>query len=477
LVYDIVGTKMFLHAILPVLLIFITIIILSTLFYGIYYVIENKKQIDQNWPQYKCRPYVFPFAGILIGPNTTNPVDNFRDCSWLIFKSFFDVLISPFIQILTIIVSILTNFTNDIQNIRKMVSYMRSSIRSIALDLYAKMKDAYYRLAFVYKSFMKVFAAMFQSMQASYNTLLYSYYTMSSMWNGPIGGAARFFCFDGNTLIKMSDGTFKAISQIELGEQTQGGAVLGCYKFSADSMNMYLINGDIVSGSHLIFENDKWIRVADSPNAEEIMYHHQYIYSLQTAYSTLYTPTNIFKDYDELNDNSIKFNIYLNQLTNLNAPLHREISEYMPTTYPSKPINHIFKTLFDSRTPIPLTNGTTKCIKDIVIGDVLSVSGKVLGVVKCQRLPGMTMYRTKNGVICSHGTVIYADSWIPVNIEPNSSLHYSESESESKNILYSLLTESGTIFINYMTFRDHDMASPTFEPIVNDYITHLVNQY
>ena len=464
---------MFLNAILPVLFIFITIITLSTLFYGIYYVLENKKQIDQNWPQYKCRPYIFPFAGVLIGPNTTNPVDNFRDCSWLIFKSFFDVLISPFVQILTVIVSILTNFTNDIQNIRKMVSYMRSSIRSIAMDIYAKMKDAYYRLAFVYKSFMKVFASMFKTMQASYSTLLYSYYTMASMWNGPIGGAARFFCFDENTPIKMFDGSLKPISQIRLDDITQGGKVLGCYTFANTAdQKMYLINGDMVSGSHMILENDKWIRVQDSLGAEVVAYSKKkYIYSLQTAYSVIYTPTNIFRDYDEINDNSIKFNIYLNQLTNLNNAQHQRVAEYIPI-YNSKPVVHTFKPLFDPYTPITLTNNKTKYIKNIEIGDILSVAGKVLGIVQCRRNK-IPMYQTKTGVTCSHGTVLYTgSSWTPVNVEPHSLLLLDYTE----DTLYSLLTESGTIFINYMTFRDHDI-NHLFEPIVNKYIVKIVNSY
>ena len=118
--------------------------------------------IDQNWPQYKCKPYVFPFAGWFIGPSTTDPMNNFRECSWLIFKSFFDVLIAPFIKIITMIVSILTNFNKDIQNMRKMVNYIRGSIRSIALDVYHKLWDAYYRIAYIYKSFMKVFLNIFK---------------------------------------------------------------------------------------------------------------------------------------------------------------------------------------------------------------------------------------------------------------------------------------------------------------------------
>src|SRR3990170_7503228 len=95
------------RAILLIFLIFIGISLLSFLIYGIYYIYINKQTIDQNWPDYRCRPYVFPFAGWLIGPGTTNPVTNFRDCSWLIFKSFFDVLIAPFVNILQSILGIL----------------------------------------------------------------------------------------------------------------------------------------------------------------------------------------------------------------------------------------------------------------------------------------------------------------------------------------------------------------------------------
>ena len=35
---------------------------------------------------------------------------------------------------------------------------------------------------------------------------------------------------------------------------------------------MYNIRNDIVSGSHLLFEDNKWIRVADSQNSNKIEY-------------------------------------------------------------------------------------------------------------------------------------------------------------------------------------------------------------
>jgi len=468
---------MFLHAILPVLVIFITIITLSTLFYGIYYILENKKQIDANWPQYKCRPYVFPFAGILIGPNTTNPVNNFRDCSWLIFKSFFDVLISPFVQILTVIVSILTNFTNDIQNIRKMVAYMRNSIRSIALDTYSKIKDAYYRIAYVYKSFMKVFLNIFKTMQSSFNVLVYSFYSLSSIWNGPIGGAARFFCFDEETPIRMFDGSYKPISHIHLDDMTAGGRVTACYKFLANSRTMYIINGVAVSGSHMVLEDDKWIRVQDSKYAiGPINYQKKYIYSLQTTTSIIYTQSNIFRDYDEINDKTINFNIYLNQLYNLNNTNHTQMNPFIPI-YNPKPIKETFKTLFDPYTKITLTNGTTKPICNVEVGDITSVSGKVLGIVKARR-NDIPMYNYKDRVVCSHGTIIYTDTdtgtstgvWSPVNVLTTAIKGIKE------EVLYSLITESGTIFINNITFRDHDV-NHVFEPVVNKYIVHTVNTY
>jgi hypothetical protein len=468
---------MLVQSIFPVFLIFLILIIVVTLVYGTWTIYENKKKIDQNWSQYKCKPYIFPFAGWLVGPGTTNPGTNFRDCSWLIFKSFFDVLISPFVEILSIIVNILTNFTEDIQNLRKMVNFIRSSIRNIATDVYNKLKDTYYRLAYVYRSFMRVFSNIFKTMKFSFDSLMYTYYTLMSLWNGPIGGTARFFCFDENTPIEMEDGTFKLIKNVELNDITRGGKVLATYKFESDCQNMYILSDNknhvIVSGSHPILEDGCWIRVENHSNAVPYpnIYPNKYIYCLHTSTSKIYTHLNkiVFGDYDELIDAKDNYTIFYNQIEHLNNSVNVfstdsskkfKFKEYI-NMHNAISNNH-FKPYFDPLTPLYLLNGKMIYIKDIKVGDILLNDGRVLGISKLSTDSNTKVYKIDLGKIndllpiyCTEGTIIKNiknNIWNQVSRNIFSKLY----PEYSKPIMYSILTESGTITINHLLFQDHD---------------------
>jgi len=534
---------MFARTILPVLVIFGTLLIVLTLIYGIYNIYENKKQIDQNWPQYKCKPYVFPFAGWLVGPSNTNPMNNFRECSWLIFQSFFDVLIAPFVSIITMIVTILTNFNQDIQNMRKMVNYIRSSIRSLALDIYQKIWDAYYRIAYIYKAFMKVFLNIFNIMQSSFDVLMYSYYSLSSLWNGPIGKSARFFggvgqdvkeagqdigkffCFDERTKIKMSNGKFKSIKKIDLGDELwDGGKVMSTYIFIQNHPEeMYVVVSDvdedevtdkptIVSGSHLILENGQWIRVKNSSRAKPYYlvknkhYSKKYIHSLRTSNSLIITSSGTFRDYDEINSQEINKNILINQILNLNYPSHRNINNFKAFyPYCEQSIESLsqqntnYRPYFDGSCKIDMMGGSMKFMKDIAIDDKIFGGGRVIGIIRgCRENTLVYTYNlngvekgsvndskneskngSKNGVlkgdiICTQGAVVNNTKnhcWTHVYHDE----HVTQVKNYDKNIMYSLLTEKGIISINNIIFKDHDVST-SFDPIVEKYIEDILNQ-
>ena len=62
--------------------------------------------------------------------------------------------------------------------------------------------------------------------------MMYSaYMTFQSMWNGPIGGVARFLCFDKNVLVTLDNNKTKTISSLNIGDKIlDGGKVLGILK-------------------------------------------------------------------------------------------------------------------------------------------------------------------------------------------------------------------------------------------------------
>jgi hypothetical protein len=77
------------------------------------------------------------------------------------------------------------------------------------------------------------------------------------------GGGNNESCFVAGTMIKMADGTQKAIEDIDLNDEVkEGGIVWGIGQFMADDIHDY--EGVQVSGSHLVKEDGLWTRVRDS---------------------------------------------------------------------------------------------------------------------------------------------------------------------------------------------------------------------
>jgi len=353
-------------------------------------------------------------------------------------------------------------------------------------------------------------------MQSSFNVLLYSFYSMASIWNGPIGDTARFFCFDGDTNIKMADHKYKKIKDIQVGDETMGGKVLSTYKLKANPEDMYRIatvyksptsennklkqlkkrgRSVIVSGTHLIYEDGQWICVKDSkkslPYSEVIgkPYNKQFIYSLRTSDSIIYTDIRdvIFRDYDQINDYDINKNIldiqiyFLNNSNNSNNLDYyaKNFRQYISNNKQDINKSNNFRPMFDANVKVTMKDGENKLMKDMKIGDEVLDGGKVLGVVKglienspVYNFNFMNMTRTGMNIKCSQGAVVYnlrTNKWHQVCRD-----EFAEKDEEYSNeIMYSLLTENGYFPIEFINFRDHDVNHEC-DPLVEDYMKKII---
>jgi hypothetical protein len=110
--------------------------------------------------------------------------------------------------------------------------------------------------------------------------------------NSDYGG----FCFDPNTLIQMAKGSEKKIKDIQLGDDTKGGEVIGVFQFkAADEIHDY--KGVTVAGSHYVKEDDKFIMVKDSPISFKIN-RIPVVYSLDTTGRRIFINDIEFADYN-----------------------------------------------------------------------------------------------------------------------------------------------------------------------------------
>ena len=118
-----------------------------------------------------------------------------------------------------------------------------------------------------------------------------------------VGGAIGrvIGCFLPDTEITMSDGSKKKIIDIELKDNIKvGGNVFATAKFLIN--NLYDYKGVKVSGSHMVNENNKWIRVEDSNIAKSLGNDEHVVYTLGTQNRRIVINDILFTDYFEIDE-------------------------------------------------------------------------------------------------------------------------------------------------------------------------------
>ena len=124
---------------------------------------------------------------------------------------------------------------------------------------------------------------------------------------GPVGGVVGSIiggilgCFLPDTEITMADGSKKKIIDIELKDNIKvGGNVFATAKFLVT--NLYDYKGVKVSGSHMVNENNKWMRVEDSNIAKSLGNDEHVVYTLGTQNRRIVINDILFTDYFEIDE-------------------------------------------------------------------------------------------------------------------------------------------------------------------------------
>ena len=124
---------------------------------------------------------------------------------------------------------------------------------------------------------------------------------------GPVGGVVGgvigsvFGCFLPNTKVTMSDNTTKNIIDINLNDNISiGGRVFAHAKFLIT--DLYDYKGVKVSGSHMVNEDNKWLRVEESNLAKSLGNKEHTVYTLGTDNRRILINNILFTDYFEVDE-------------------------------------------------------------------------------------------------------------------------------------------------------------------------------
>jgi hypothetical protein len=115
-----------------------------------------------------------------------------------------------------------------------------------------------------------------------------------------VGG---LFCHAAGTMIRLEDGSLKAIEDLDFGDRVLlGGAIVGFGKVYAS--DLYSYRGTVVNGRHAVFEEGHWLRVQDSALATPLTGQSGLVYPVVTENHLLVCEQYICADLAET-DNDI----------------------------------------------------------------------------------------------------------------------------------------------------------------------------
>jgi predicted PurR-regulated permease PerM len=165
--------------------IFIILIFAGMYFYNILAV--GIKNIQDNWPQYRCNPSVMPFAGTF----GHDVMENFTFCIQNMQMDFMGHLLQPLNYLTSIIGNVSENLMDSIQDIRSFTNVFRNFISTIIQSIFGVFLNILTQFQFILIKMNDLLSKIVGIMASIMFILQGSALTMQSSWNGPPGQMIR----------------------------------------------------------------------------------------------------------------------------------------------------------------------------------------------------------------------------------------------------------------------------------------------
>lgn len=440
-------------------IIFIFITLFVFLVYSYCKIMQTKESIANDWVNQRCKPQNIPFAGFITHPDDKTSFEytneNFQYCVQDILKNVASYALEPFQFMMKAINEIFSSVANAIQQIREVTNKIRNGLKDFATDVLSRILNVMTPIQKMFIALMDTFNKIQGVMTSGLYTMLGSYYTLQALMGAilelivkillilviiivglwilpftwPIAASMSvvflalaipmaiivYFmteimhikttsipslrCFDKKTKIMLNGRISKNIEEIELGDcLIDGSIVTAKIKVLSKGLDMYNLNGIIISESHIVKYNDKWIPIREHPYAIIVYnYTEPYLYCLNTSTKTITINDILFTDWDEVYDDTLDFVL---KVKHIDKPEN---------------ISNVVDCGFTGNTKIKVNNRgkiIEKMIEEIIIGDSLSTGGIVYGIVELNNnnLGNEKIYNllVSNGIFEINNT-IYSD--------------------------------------------------------------------
>lgn len=357
------------------------------------------KDIEKNWPKYRCNPAIMPFASFL----GKDAVANFTECVGEIQSGFMGFFLGPMMKALTSLATIGADLVNSLDSMRVMFNKLKDGLNAIFGDITKKIANlsvAFQLMLINIKDlFQKVAAVLINIMYVIHGATL----TFQSVDSGPIGDFMRMFggdsgieqestglpeggiasnpdgetetleepeCFSKHTPIKLLDGSYRKISHLRKGDILTNGSRVNkvlkitgkrsnvFYKIYSHDLNdfIYVTRSHLIkdkkSGDFIFVKNYNESKVTDSWDKE--------LYCLITSDNLIPVGEYIFWDCDVV-------------------AAKKQLTEE--------------KACFKKSTKLKLKNGTFKNMSDLELGDILVNGSEVKAILRIKGEPNNKFYK------------------------------------------------------------------------------------
>jgi hypothetical protein len=513
------------------LIIFIIITVLLVICMAACVALTNVQQIQQDWPNQRCKPYIIPIAGLINKPPNMSYSEytsqNFTYCTQNILQNISGFAVEPITFATNALTSIVNGIKDAINDIRGMTSKIRTFFANVSEEIMGRLLNIMIPLQQIIISFKDFIAKVQGTMTAALFTVFGSYISLQSLlgvivnfivtilialaamiaifwifpftWGTAITSTAIFVaisvplailltfmtdvlgintnltipsvkCFDKNTSFKMNNGTIKSIMEVYVGEKLFDNSLITA-KIIVETSNsvMYNLNGIIVSDTHIVNYNGKWVRVDEHPLSKKILHYSEpYLYCINTDKKTIILNDTIFSDWDEIYDEELE-KIKSMKIKNIKEKYNENIYCNNDIEIPNIDFHKYLDGGFNENTQIKLKNGMVKKIKHISIGDILEKGEKVYGMVEIDgiNLIEQSIYNLgKNKYIEGGVNLNICDRNIQItstlDLDIKSKCKKNKKLNEIDHKLYHLLTDKKVFSINGIQFYDYNSCIDLF---------------
>lgn len=329
---------------------------------GLASVHANAAAVTADWQTNKCKPEYMMFSGWLApdrGDKTASEYtrDNLTQCTQNILKSITGYAIQPIVATITALQMIFAEFADAISSIRQVVSNVRTQMAAIAEQIMARVLNVIIPIQHMLIAFKDIMAKSQGILVTAMYTALGTYDILKALlgaiteliikillilvviivglWIMPFtwpmaatmtavftaiaipmsilvifmkeilhvqtSGIPSLRCFAKDTQIATLDRGAVAISEISVGEQlADGGFVTAKLQLTSRDLDMWSVDGVIVSGNHRVSCDGAWILSKNHPNARRVKYSDPHVWCLNTSTKHIEINGLSFLDWDEI---------------------------------------------------------------------------------------------------------------------------------------------------------------------------------